>query len=306
MFHLWTASYKWPTVPVKESFIHSEIGKSCQAKDICHTAIDLFKLQILPSLKYQGETIKRPDIIIFSAMMISRKIYEQMKELELSGCKFLNNVDAHYEAGDKILVFKKLKLANIPIPKTIFLKIPFEDINIDMIDSEIGWPCVVKWKHGFANLGVSICHNVFEIYSIVKTRKHIAAEHKLPENYFDELIVQKMLRTDHLIHVHSIGKTHHAVLQFHPTNNGFKSNLQKEGVINLPYKMDNKMIHMIEMMMDCLKLDTVRTDLMFDGDSYKICEVNPQASHGQVTMVHLKNISDIVVNYAITKTTIAH
>ena len=305
MFRLWTASYKWPTIPLKENFVHSELEKTCLSMGIQHTSIDLSKLQISP-LKYYDQKIEYPNVIILSAMITTRKVYDQMKKLETSGCTFLNDVDSHYEAGDKCLVFKKLGLVNIPIPKTIFLKIPFEDSDIDMIDRDIGWPCVVKWKHGFANLGVSLCQDVFELYSIIKSRKNIAAEHKLPESYFDEIIVQKMLRTDHLIHVHSVGKIHHAVLQFHPTNNGFKSNLHKEGVINLPYKIDDRMIHMIESMMNCLKLDTVRTDIMLDGDSYKICEINPQASHGQATMVHLKNISDIVIDHAINKTTIYH
>lgn len=307
MVHLWTVNYKWPTVPIEENFIHSEIGKSCQAKGICHTAIDLFKLQILPSLKYQGESIERPDIIIFNAMMIPRKIYEQMKELELSGCIFLNDVDAHYAASDKTKILRRLKSHGIAIPNTLFLKIPFDDTAIDMIETDIGWPCVVKWKHGFAKLGVSICENFSDLYAIIKIRKEIAFEHKLPEDQFNEIIVQKMVETNHVIHVHSIGNIHHAVLQFHPMISGFKSNLIKEGVINLPYKLDDNMIKLIESAMHSLKLDSIRTDLMLDGNTYKICEINPQAGHGQTTMIHLKNISDMIIDHVTKKlSTIYH
>ena len=300
MIRAWTVCYSYPDVPLEENFDHAEMGLSITSKDIQHKAIDLFKLNIQPKLRYNGESIESPNIIFLRALIIHDKLYQEMKSIENSGCVFLNDVDAHYHASNKIKMIKKLQKDNIKIPKTILLPIPFYDDMIEIIGDEIGWPCVTKWMHGYARLGVEICKTPEDLYRIAKKRDDISQQHRLPRSKFDTLIIQKMLRPGHVIQVHSIGNIHHAVLQIHPDDYTFKSNIAK-GTINLPYEMDMEMTNTVEHALKSLNLDSARMDLMLDDDGYKICEINPQASQSTATMTYLKNISDIVVDHAYKK-----
>jgi glutathione synthase/RimK-type ligase-like ATP-grasp enzyme len=299
--HLWTVTYNYPDVPINEVFDHAELGTSARDFGFQHSAINLFKLRINPKLRYDGSLIERPNMVFLRAMIIRDEIYNDLKSLETSGVVFLNDIDAHYNASNKINIFKILENSGIPIPKTLYLNIPFIDEDIDRIEDEIGWPCVTKWMHGYAKIGVDICHTPYDLYRIAKNRKDIALAHRLPESKFNTLIIQKLISVKHVVQVHSIGDIHHAVMQFHPYEQGFKSNLQK-GLMTLPHKIDDDIRKISSDVIRCLKLDTVRIEMLLDKDGYKVCEINPQASYGWVTMVHLKNISDILVKHLYNKT----
>lgn len=293
---IWTANYSYPDIPLDENFDHAELGMSIRQNGHSHLAVDLFKLRFNPNLNYHGTNVERPDMVFLRAMLIRDDIYRNFKFLENSGVVFLNDIDAQYHASNKITIFKNLQKNNIPIPKTIYIKIPFDETDIDQIDNEIGWPCVVKWMHGYARLGVELCESPDDLYRIIKNRKAIANEHKISEFKFDGLIIQELIRTKHVVQIHGVGDVYHAVMQFTYKDYGFKSNLVKNA-ITLPHKIDDELRDISSRVLRSLKLDSARIEVLLTSDGYKVCEVNPQGSHGWVTMTHLKNISDILVSH---------
>ena len=297
----WTANYSYPDVPLDENFDHAEIGLSIRQKGFTHLAVDLFKLKFTPNLSYKNMQVEIPNMIFLRAMIIHNDIYRQLKKLENCGAVFLNDIDAHYQASNKIALFKKLESDGIPIPKTLYLKLPFDDNILDAIE----WPCVAKWMHGYGKIGVEICETPFDLYRIIRNKNEIAKIHKLSEASFDTIIIQKLITNQKVIQVHSIGDIHHAVIQFQPYDQSFKSNLRKD-VITLPYKVNSEIQNLASDVLKSLKLDSARMDIMIDDGEYKVCEVNPQASHSWVTMTHLKNMSNILVDYLHQKMIYAH
>jgi len=293
---IWTANYSYPDIPLEENFDHSDIGAAIRQNGHSHLAIDIFKLKFNPYLTYNEKVIEHPNMVFLRAMLIRDDVYRNFKNLENLGVIFLNNIDAHYHASNKITIFKKLEKDNIPIPKTIYINIPFDDDVIDRIGDEIGWPCVIKWMHGYARLGVELCESPYDLYRIIKNRNAIANEHKISELKFNSLIVQKLIRTKHVVQIHSVGDEHHAVMQFKHRDYGFKSNLLKNA-ITLPHKIDSELKGISSGVLKSLKLDSARIEVLLTSDGYKVCEVNPQASHGWTTMTHLKNISNILVTH---------
>lgn len=297
----WTANYSYPDIPLEENFDHAEIGLSIRQKGFTHLAVDLFKLKFAPNLSYKNIQVELPNMVFLRAMIIRNDIYQNLKSLENSGTVFLNDIDAHYQASNKIITFKKLENAGIPIPKTLYLKLPFDDKILD----EIEWPCVVKWMHGYGKIGVEICETPYDLYRIIKNKNEIAKIHKLSESVFDTIIIQKLITNQTVIQVHSVGNIHHAVIQFHPHDRSFKSNLRKD-VITLPYKVNSDIQNIASGALKSLNLDSARMDIMIDNGKYKICEINPQASHSWITMTHLKNMSDILVDHLHQKMLYAH
>jgi len=292
----WTANYSYPDISLDENFDHAEIGLSIRQKGLTHLAIDLFKLKFEPTLTYNNLSIETPNMVFLRAMIIQKNFYQKLKFLENFGVTFLNDIDAHYLSSNKILMTRKLEADKIAIPKTLLIKIPFDEIDIERIGDVIGWPCVTKWMHGYANIGVEICESAGDLFRIVRKRNEIAKIHRLNETAFDIIIVQKLIRRQPVIQIHCVDDIAHAVIQFHQSDTSFKSNLRKD-VITLPYRVDYQMKNLAVSALKSLGLDSARMDIMIDNGEYKICEINPQASHGWVTMTHLKNISDILVDH---------
>lgn len=296
MSTIWTANYSYPDIPLDENFDHSEIGMAIRGNGHSHLAVDIFKLKFNPNLTYKGDIIQSPDMVFLRAMLIRDDVYRNFKNLETSGTVFLNDIDAQYHASNKITIFKKLEKDKLPLPKMIYINIPFDDNIIEKIGDEIGWPCVIKWMHGYARLGVDLCESPEDLYRIIKNRKAIANEHKISEFKFDCLIVQELIKVKHVVQIHGVGDIFHAVMQFKHGNYGFKSNLLKNA-ITLPHKIDDELRDISSRILKSLRLDTARIEVLLTPDGYKVCEVNPQGSHGWTTMTHLKNISDILVSH---------
>lgn len=193
--------------------------------------------------------------------------------LEKSGMRVFNKSIAIENCDDKLQTFITLSNHNIPMPKTLGGLLSFsasdkiKPSTIRKIESELGYPLVVKSSYGSFGKGVYLINNrqqLKEIMEKLKNRPHL---------------FQRYIKSSHGrdIRVTVIGgKVVSAMLRQSQTDD-FRSNLALGGTAT-PIAIPQSVISLCERTANLLELDYCGIDVLFgDNDSYLICEVNSNA-----------------------------
>lgn len=242
----------------------------------------------LKSIRYDGETVKLPDAVLVRTGAGTNYFTQALlRQLEGFDIPVINSCDSIINAKDKMLSSQILARHKIPTPRTMLVTFP---INADIVEAEIGFPCVVKLVSGSKGKGVYLCENkkffidLMELIDNLNTKK--------------SLIIQEFVTSGEIfdLRVWVIdGKTRVAMKRI-PPQGDFRANISNGGH-GEPYDINDEIADICERVCDKFGLKIAGIDLLFDGKHYKVCEANSSPGFEGIDQYCGTNMAKDIVKY---------
>lgn len=217
------------------------------------------------SVLLDGKVTPLPDFLI--PRMGANTTYFALsiiRHLERLGVLVVNSSEAIETVKDKLYTQQILASSNLPVPNTMLAKFP---VDIKLVEKQLGFPVVVKTLAGMQGSGVFLSDNAktFEdLMNLVESTKPNA------NIILQEFIADSRGRD---LRVMMVGGRPVACMQRSATDGGFKANVSRGGDSE-QYEMTPEIELLAIEAARILNLDIAGVDLLFDEDSFKICEVN--------------------------------
>jgi gamma-F420-2:alpha-L-glutamate ligase len=241
------------------------------------------------SILYDGEEIELPDCII--PRMGAGTTYFAMavlRHFEKMGVLVLNNSNSIELAKDKLAAMQILSKNNIPIPKTMLAKFP---IDIPHIEREFSYPVILKNVSGSHGKGVFLCENksqLEDIADLMETSKDPKVNVILQE------FVSSSKGKD--IRVFLVGGRPIGAMLRQAQEGNYKANFSRGGSVE-PFTLNPAVEWLAVESANTLGLDIAGVDILFDGDSYKVCEVNSSPGFEGFEKATGLDVPQIIFNY---------
>ena len=109
------------------------------------------------SIRYQNEIVSLPDVLLArTGSATGNYNLSVLRQFERLNVPTLPNSDAIIASKDKMYANQIMAQAGLPIPKTMLTRFPS---NCDLVEKQVGFPCVVKVITGSHGAGVYLCEN---------------------------------------------------------------------------------------------------------------------------------------------------
>jgi len=217
------------------------------------------------SIRYRGERIELPDLVLSrtgaGTNYFTRSV---MRQIEKFGIPVINDANSISLVSDKLLTSQLLVKQNLPIPKTILVN---GDVDIELIEKEIGFPCVVKATSGSQGKTVHLCHNKKEFSGLMSLLSSIS----LKKTMIIQEFVDAQPGTD--LRVWVIGGKTVVAMKRTAVEGDFRANISQGGTAE-PFEITEEVDYLARETAHVLGLQIAGVDLLFDKDGYKICEAN--------------------------------
>ena len=217
------------------------------------------------SIRYQGEKIELPDLVLSrtgaGTNYFTRSV---MRQIEKFGIPVINDADSISRVSDKLLTSQLLVKENLPIPKTILVN---GDVDIELIEKEIGFPCVVKATSGSKGKTVHLCQTKKDFVSLMSLLSSIS----LKKTMIIQEFVDAQPGTD--LRVWVIGGKTVVAMKRTGVEGDFRANISQGGTAEL-FEITDEVDYLARETARVLGLQIAGVDLLFDKDGYKICEAN--------------------------------
>lgn len=209
--------------------------------------------------------------------------------LERAGYKLFNSCEAIVNCDDKMLTYLALG-KEVNVPKTISSPIMYspndDEVFLKTVEAELGYPIIVKNVYGSMGRGIFKVENYFELKRAFDELK------MLPHVY-----QQSVGKVGEDIRVMVIGGK--AVSAMKRINkNDFRSNVELGGIGEKTILNKNQKT-LAETAVKMLKLDYAGVDILSDGVTNYVCEVNSNAFFKGTEAVTGVNIARIYAEYII-------
>jgi gamma-F420-2:alpha-L-glutamate ligase len=140
-------------------------------------------------------------------------------------------------------------------------------VDVDVIESELGFPVVVKTLRSTRGAGVVLCQDREQFDNLASLLGD--------SNPSADFIFQKYIRSSHGrdVRLLVIGGEVAAAMERRSRNGGFKSNISLGGIgtsITPPKEMADLAVRAAH----ALRLDVAGVDVLYDEKGYRICEAN--------------------------------
>jgi len=219
----------------------------------------------IKSIRYRGEKIELPDLVLSrtgaGTNYFTRSV---MRQIEKFGIPVINDADSISKVSDKLLTSQLLVKKNLPIPKTILVN---GDVDVELIEKEIGFPCVVKATSGSKGKTVHLCHNKKDFAGLMSLLSSIS----LKKTMIIQEFVDAQPGTD--LRVWVIGGKTVVAMKRTGADGDFRANISQGGTAEL-FEITEEVDYLARETAHVLGLQIAGVDLLFDKDGYKICEAN--------------------------------
>ena len=187
-----------------------------------------------------------------------------LRHMERLGIHVVNSSNSIETVKDKLYSHQILAENNLPVPKTMLVKFP---VNIDLVETNLGFPVVVKTLSGSQGSGVFLAENKGTLDDLMQL---IEATNK-----FSNIILQEFIAASKGIDLRVFTLGGRAIACFKRTNKdgGFKANFSAGGEVE-PFEITPEIEWLATQTSNILNLDMAGIDLLFDEDHFKICEAN--------------------------------
>jgi gamma-F420-2:alpha-L-glutamate ligase len=217
------------------------------------------------SIRYKGERIDLPDLVLSrtgaGTNYFTRSV---MRQIEKFGIPVINDADSISRVSDKLLTSQLLVKENLPIPKTILVN---GDIDVDLIEKEIGFPCIVKATTGSKGKTVHLCQTKKDFASLMSLLSSIS----LKKTMIIQEFVDAQPGTD--LRVWVIGGKTVVAMKRIGAEGDFRANISQGGTAEL-FEITDEVDYLARETTRVLGLQIAGVDLLFDKEGYKICEAN--------------------------------
>lgn len=213
-----------------------------------------------------GEWTALPDFV-FPYFNHSDHSYFSMaivRQFERMGVQVFNNADTLDRVRDKLHTHQILAESGISTPDTMLAKFP---INVDLVESTLGFPVIVKTLHGALGSGVFLLEDTKSFRDLMtlvqETQPNIL------------MIFQKFV-------AHSKGRDLRilvvdgevvASMQRNAKVGDFKANFSQGGSVEA-FEADAKAAEIAIKTAKTLDIQVAGIDLLFTEDGYTVCEAN--------------------------------
>jgi len=217
------------------------------------------------SVLVSNEHTSIPDFVI-PRVGSSTTYYQKavFRHLERMGVLFINSSDAIDNVKDKLYTMQILAQNNIPHPKTMLVKNP---IDSDYVERNIGFPIVVKSLSGTHGKGVYLADNKTNFEQLVEMMEQFNDRFNI---ILQEFVSDSFGRDLRII---VVGGKVIGAMKRESSDGDFRANITRGGGAK-PVELDEQMEYLALESTKLLGLDIGGVDLLYDGDGYKICEVN--------------------------------
>jgi gamma-F420-2:alpha-L-glutamate ligase len=217
------------------------------------------------SIRYKGERIELPDLVLSrtgaGTNYFTRSV---MRQIEKFGIPVINDADSISRVSDKLLTSQLLVKENLPIPKTILVN---GDVDIELIEKEVGFPCVVKATSGSKGKTVHLCQTKKDFVSLMSLLSSIS----LKKTMIIQEFVDAQPGTD--LRVWVIGGKTVVAMKRTGADGDFRANISQGGTAEL-FEITDEVDYLARETARVLGLQIAGVDLLFDREGYKICEAN--------------------------------
>lgn len=217
------------------------------------------------SIRYRNDIVSLPDVVL--ARTGSGTGYfnlSVLRQFERLNVPTLPNSAAIEASKDKLYANQILAQAGLPIPKTLLTRFP---CKAELVEKQVGFPCVLKVITGSHGKGVYLCHTPKEFEDLSELVSSLDSKTSMIIQEYIEHSEGRDLR------VIVIGGRVVGAMQRTATDGSFKANISRGGE-GSPYEVDDEMEMLAIQVAKVLDLDIAGVDLLFHPDGYKICEAN--------------------------------
>ena len=210
-----------------------------------------------------------------------------IRHLERLGVILINGSASIDTVKDKLYTQQILGESNLPVPKTLLVKHP---INVEFVENNIGYPAIIKTLSGSFGAGVFLCENRKQLQQLLKM-----AEITKPSY---NIIIQEFIKDSHGKDLRVLvvnGKVVGCMMR-QSVDDDFRANITRGGE-GIPYQIDDDIEWLGGESARLLNLDIAGVDLLFDGDSYSICEVNSSPGFEGMDKYCKTNVAEQIVTY---------
>lgn len=218
------------------------------------------------SVLYQGEVMDLPDYLIprrgSSSTYFTLAVIRHMERL---GIPVLNSSQSIEAAKDKLATMQILAANNIPIPKTMLARFP---LNLESVEKEFSLPIILKTVSGSKGKGVFLCENKTQLEDLSDLME-ISKDSKV--NVILQEFVSSSRGRD--IRVIVIGGKAIGAMMRTAREGRVKANVHAGGTVSA-FPLNPEIEALSVECANLLGLQIAGVDILFNGDSYTIAEVN--------------------------------
>ncbi|MGD9677387.1 MAG: RimK family alpha-L-glutamate ligase [Vulcanibacillus sp.] len=244
------------------------------------------------SIYVDGEQVALPEFVL--PRMGAGTTYFALaviRHLERLGVPCINSSLSIETVKDKLYTQQILAEKNLPVPKTMLMKLP---INSSLIEGQIGFPVVVKTLSGSQGKGVFLSENKKSFEDLMQLVEST--------NPNINIILQEFVSTSYGrdLRVFVIGGRVVGCMERFSENDNFKANFSAGGTVR-EYPISPEIEWLATEATRILGLDIAGVDLLFDKEHFKICEVNSSPGFKGLESCNNVNIPREIFHYLKTR-----
>ena len=240
------------------------------------------------SILVNGESLPLPKFVFpRTGSGTSYYIKAVIRHFERMGVVVINSSEAIDNVKDKLYSHQILAQSNLDIPKTLLLKHP---IDVDFVEKHLGFPVIIKTISGSYGKGVFIAETKKQLSQLITMAE-------LTNSRYD-IIIQEFIKDTwgKDLRVLVVNNKVVGCMMRKATDEDFRANLNRGGE-GFPYEVNEQIEWLAVESTKALGLDISGVDLLFDGDGYKICEVNSNPGFEGTENYTKKNIAGEIVSF---------
>ena len=240
------------------------------------------------SILVNGESLPLPKFVFpRTGSGTTYYIKAVIRHFERMGVVVINSSESIDNVKDKLYSHQILAQSNLDIPKTLLLKHP---IDVDFVQKHLGFPVIIKTISGSYGKGVFIAETKKQLSQLITMAE-------LTNSRYD-IIIQQFIKDSwgKDLRVLVVNNKVVGCMMRRATDDDFRANLNRGGE-GFPYEVNEQIEWLATESSKSLGLDIAGVDLLFDGEGYKICEVNSNPGFEGTETFTKKNIAEEMVSF---------
>jgi RimK family alpha-L-glutamate ligase len=243
---------------------------------------------IRKGIKYKGQDLELPNLVLvrLGAGILPFQL-AVVRHFEQAGVPCINGSLPIEIVKDKLRTSQILSRAGIAIPNTMMVRMPIDD---GLVESNIGFPCVVKVVTGSYGEGVYLCEKKRDYKKLMEFIDNLGNK--------KTMIVQKYMadRVGEDLRVLVIGGKVLGAMKRTAPEGDFRANITNGGV-GENYPLTKEIEFLARETARALNLDIAGVDLLFDKNGFVVCEANSNPGFSGFEKYCGVDVADAITEY---------
>ena len=243
---------------------------------------------IRKGIKYKGEDLELPKLVLvrLGAGILPFQL-AVVRHFEQAGVPCINGSLPIEIVKDKLRTSQILSRASIAIPNTMMVRMPIDD---GLVESNIGFPCVVKVVTGSYGEGVYLCEKKRDYKKLMEFIDNLGNK--------KTMIVQKYMgeKVGEDLRVLVIGGKVLGAMKRTAPEGDFRANITNGGT-GENYPLTEEIEFLARETARALNLDIAGVDLLFDKNGFVVCEANSNPGFSGFENYCKVDVADTITEY---------